>query len=84
MRAPALSSGFAATALSPRELDVLKAYAMTGNQRLAAEVVGLSVQTVKNHLRSVYSKLGVSDGIGAFRAMGWLCIDKPKPQWDEV
>jgi LuxR family maltose regulon positive regulatory protein len=32
-----------------------------------AEVLGLSVNTVKSHLRSVYHKLGVTNRSGALR-----------------
>ncbi|MHB1065401.1 MAG: response regulator transcription factor, partial [Georgenia sp.] len=55
--APATAPG---EPLSPREREVLDALVRhTGAVSIAAEL-GLSVNTVKTHLRSVYRKLGVS------------------------
>lgn len=47
------------------ELYALRVYAKTGSARAAAAVLGLSEQTVKNHLASVRSKLGVHKTIQA-------------------
>lgn len=49
--------------LSPRELEVVRLVAAGGsNKRVAAEL-GISVGTVKLHLRSVFSKLAVSNRV---------------------
>ena len=67
LRVPAVNP-----ALSPREMDVLSTYAELGEIRATADAVGLSSQTVKNHLRSIYAKLGVHSGMAAVYAMGWV------------
>lgn len=47
-------------ALSPREREILRLMPTAGsNQRLANEL-GISPQTVKNHLASIHRKLGVA------------------------
>lgn len=37
-----------------------------------AHELGVSEQTIKNHLSAVYHKLEVHNLIGAFKALGWL------------
>jgi len=34
----------------------------------------MSLHTVKNHLSTIYAKLGVYKNIDAFRVVGWLKI----------
>ena len=51
--------------LSPRELEVLALVANGATNRAAGEQLHLSEATVKTHLLSVYSKLGVSDRAAA-------------------
>lgn len=53
--------------LTPRELEVLQALHQHTGAVPIAEVLGLSVNTVKSHLRSVYHKLGVTNRSGALR-----------------
>ena len=47
--------------ITTRELDVLTLAAQGLNNRSIADQLSLSESTVKTHLRSIYSKLGVSD-----------------------
>lgn len=47
------------------ELYALRMYAKTGSVQAAAKALGLHEQTVKNHLASVRSKLGVRKTIQA-------------------
>ena len=50
----------AATALTPREVDVLRMLAEgLGNKHVAARL-GISEHTVKTHVTSIFEKLGVS------------------------
>jgi len=60
------------TPLTPREIDVLAAYARTGYQKRAAEDLGISVQTFKNHTTSALHRLGVTTSLQAFVRLGWL------------
>ncbi|HEY3058204.1 MAG TPA: response regulator transcription factor [Chloroflexota bacterium] len=64
-----------ASALTPREMDVLRAAARgLGNKQIANEL-GMSARTVQTHLTRVFAKLGVASRTEAvLRAMreGWL------------
>lgn len=55
------------TALTARELEVLRVIASGGTNRSAAERLLVSEATVKTHLLHVYEKLGVSDRAAAVR-----------------
>jgi DNA-binding NarL/FixJ family response regulator len=45
--------------LSPRELDVLRALGQGHSYKTAAAALGMSIDTVRFHIRSIYSKLHV-------------------------
>jgi DNA-binding NarL/FixJ family response regulator len=45
--------------LTPGELRVIKAYVEYENHEAAASHLGISTQTLKNHLGSIYKKLDV-------------------------
>ena len=47
--------------LSSREMEVVRCVAMGLRNKEVADKLGVSEATIKNHLTSVYSKLGVSD-----------------------
>ncbi len=49
----------ATRALTPGELRVLKAYVDYEKHETAAAALGISTQTLKNHLGSIYKKLDV-------------------------
>jgi DNA-binding CsgD family transcriptional regulator len=61
--------------LSPTEYKVLAMYADSGSQQAVAANLNLKLQTVKNHLQTVYRKLEVNSAIAAFKRMGWLAVD---------
>jgi DNA-binding NarL/FixJ family response regulator len=78
----ALGEGRHSSALTPRELDVLRAAARgLGNKQIAAEL-GMSARTVQTHLTRVFSKLGVGSRteavLLALRA-GWVRPDLGGP-----
>jgi DNA-binding NarL/FixJ family response regulator len=59
--APAGASTQRDQRLSNREMEVVRCVAMGLRNKEVADKLGVSEATVKNHLTSVYSKLGVSD-----------------------
>lgn len=65
--------------LSPREMDVLVGLADGQSVRAVADKLGISPETVKDHVANVYGKLGVRDRVSALREarrMGWLLLDE--------
>lgn len=62
--------------LSPREIEILKIVATGASNREIAEQLFISEGTVKNHLSSILSKLGVRDRMQAIlRAKEYGIID---------
>jgi DNA-binding NarL/FixJ family response regulator len=59
--APPGVSGQRDQRLSNREMEVVRCVAMGLRNKEVADKLGVSEATIKNHLTSVYSKLGVSD-----------------------
>jgi DNA-binding CsgD family transcriptional regulator len=60
--------------LSPREHEVLAAYARIGNYKEVAESLGITERTVKSILERAYGKLGVHNSLAAFYRLGWLSV----------
>lgn len=59
--APPGVSGQRDARLSGREMEVVRCVAMGLRNKEVADKLGVSEATIKNHLTSVYAKLGVSD-----------------------
>jgi len=51
--------------LSPREVDVIGAVAVGGDNKQVAQRLGVSEETVKTHMKSILSKLDASDRLQA-------------------
>ena len=74
-RAPGPPSPRSKHLLTPKERMVLAHMAKTGDTAIeTAAALGLSEQTVKNHLTNAYRQLGVHNLTGAFIALGWLKV----------
>lgn len=52
----------------------MAAYARLGRQKEVADELGLSIQTVKNHMANVLHKLGVESSVEAYSILGWLQV----------
>ena len=65
--------------LSPREIEILQLVALgKRNQEIAADL-GISIQTVKNHISAVLHKLGVPNRTRASTyavRQGWLVLNE--------
>jgi DNA-binding NarL/FixJ family response regulator len=70
-----------AETLTHRELLVIRAIVDGGTNRQVADDLGLSEQTVKNHLSTVYDKLGVSNRLElALYAIHHKLTDRLRPR----
>lgn len=69
------ASGAVGGTLTPRQLAVLERVARGGSNKTVARELGLSLSTVKTHLREAYSRLGASSrtqAVSRARERGWL------------
>lgn len=66
------------SALAPRELEVLEMLATGCTMHEAADRLGISAQTIKNHTSSAYHRLDVNGLVEAFVKLGWLVVRQPE------
>ena len=72
----------AARTLTRQQHRVLEHIANTGDTVvMTAAALGVTGQTVKNHLSGAYGKLGVHSITGAFVARGWLDVGTHRHVW---
>src|SRR5690242_13706693 len=62
--------------LTPRQRQVLRWAALGWPARVTAAELGISEQTVKNHLDLIYRSTNAHCLVDALRAMGWLRVPK--------
>jgi DNA-binding NarL/FixJ family response regulator len=75
MREAILTDALAPNILTPRELDILRLVAAGEPNRVIADTLGIGEQTVKNHLSTIFHKLGVPNRTNAVMyasRQGWL------------
>jgi DNA-binding NarL/FixJ family response regulator len=56
---------YASDELSPREIEVLKTIAAGRSNKIVADRLAISQDTVKGHMRSILAKLGANDRLDA-------------------
>ena len=59
---------------SPAQLRALEAVIICGTQKDAATYIGISPQTLKNHLGDLYRKLGTNSAMETASKLGWVNI----------
>lgn len=62
-------SQFSPSLLSKKELQLLRLFAAGNSYERSAELLGISVNGVKYHVKKIYSKLNVNNKIDAIRAV---------------
>ncbi len=63
------------TILTPRELLILELSAKGCTNKIIAERLFISVDTVKKHLKNIYIKLEVHKKIDALRKVGFIMLE---------
>jgi DNA-binding CsgD family transcriptional regulator len=66
-KAPELGDPF-----TPREEEVLDALSEGATNGEAAVKLGISIQTLKNHVTSIHRKTGVRTLVGVYHQQGWI------------
>lgn len=59
---------------TPHQLELLALYLRSGSEKVAAHAAGISRGGLKEQLRILYRRLGVSSHSEAARALGWLRV----------
>jgi DNA-binding NarL/FixJ family response regulator len=72
---PAVAPGVAfGQRVTSREFQCLRLLAMGNTNKEIGACLGISEQTVKNHLCNAYTRLGATRGYEALIALGWLKV----------
>jgi DNA-binding CsgD family transcriptional regulator len=59
-----------------RQLAIFRDYVVNGgSQSEVARRQGISVQTVKNHMATLYARLGATGAMDAALALGWVVVE---------
>jgi DNA-binding NarL/FixJ family response regulator len=69
---------FVAEHVTPRDLEVLRAYGEEELYTRAAHRLGIKPNTVRNHLSRLYRLLDVEGATGAYKVLGWLQIPQER------
>jgi DNA-binding NarL/FixJ family response regulator len=56
-----IAEHYAADSLTPREIEILRHVAGGGGNKIVADALGLSTETVKGHMRNIIAKLEARD-----------------------
>ncbi len=60
--------------LSARQEELLRMRAQGMSNAKIGKALGISQQTVKNHLTEAYARLGVDNIVDAMRVKGWVKV----------
>lgn len=71
-------------ALTFRQWQVIHELALGATADRAADRLGISRKTLRNHLTATYARLGVPSLVGALLVLGWLRVpDQPYARLDD-
>ena len=73
--------------LTPREMDVLELIVRGASNKIIAAALGISHQTVKNHMSSIFRKLSVNDRTEAAMIAlrrGWVRLQNAGAPTDDI
>ena len=62
-----------------QQLRVMEAYVRLGSQKAVSHELGISTQTVKNHMGGLYGRLGVGGVMEALTRLGWVALPGDGP-----
>jgi DNA-binding CsgD family transcriptional regulator len=66
--------------LTPQQIRIIEGYVRTGSQKAIAADLGISVQTVKNHLSTIYRRLDTQGILETLVVLGWLTQPPDRPR----
>jgi DNA-binding CsgD family transcriptional regulator len=66
--------------LTVMQTRVVAEYVRTGSQKAVAHTLGISVQTVKNHLSAIYGRLETQGILQTLGVLGWITTPGDPPR----